>query len=60
MEWKAFAAASYVDPNPRSLFCFENFGVLVLNFSGACLLVSKPLCRRFEDAEGRFSPASAQ
>ena len=32
MEWKAFAAASYVDPIPRSLFCFENFVVLLLNF----------------------------
>ena len=25
MEWKAFAAASNVDPIPRSLFCFEVF-----------------------------------
>ena len=29
-------------------------------FSGACLLVPKPFCRRLEDAQGRFSFASAQ
>ena len=33
-------------------FCFQ--------FSGACLLVPKPFCRRLEDAQGRFSFASAQ
>ena len=48
--------ASNVDPIPRSLFCFKVF----FQFSGACLLVPKPFCRRLEDAQGRFSFASAQ
>ena len=33
MEWKAFAAASNVDPNLKTT-CFA---VVVLKFSGACL-----------------------
>jgi len=49
MEWKAFAAASNVDPNLKTT-CFA---AVVESFQEpACLLVSQPL----QDAQGRFSP----